>query len=177
MRTQCWYFTGQSASVGVPNAWKIFFNWSISESPATYGVRSMSSAKIQPTAHISTAYVYSWAPNNNSGDRYHLCDKKNSAFWITSPPSYIPCYYLRSHLPSWIAPISCQAKISNLEYTIMRQQQVIWLHILYINSQSIIGYPLFVMMMMDIPDEVQSDDDNDPIHVASWASMIWCRPA
>lgn len=46
---------GQSSSVGVPRARKMVFNWSISLSPGRYGIRSISSAKMQPTDQMSTA--------------------------------------------------------------------------------------------------------------------------
>jgi hypothetical protein len=47
--------TGQSASVGLPRAWNVFFSCSRSVSPARKGTRSMSSAKMQPTDQMSTA--------------------------------------------------------------------------------------------------------------------------
>lgn len=50
-----WWHTGQSSSVGVPRARKVVFSWSISLSPGRYGIRSISSAKMHPTDHISTA--------------------------------------------------------------------------------------------------------------------------
>ena len=49
--------TGQSSSVGVPSARKIVLSWSMSVSPGRYGVRSMSSAKMQPTDQTSTAVL------------------------------------------------------------------------------------------------------------------------
>jgi len=49
--------TGHSSSVGVPSARKIVLSWSMSVSPGRYGVRSISSAKMQPTDQISTALL------------------------------------------------------------------------------------------------------------------------
>jgi hypothetical protein len=40
--------SGHCSTVGVPKAANIFPSWSISVSPAKYGVRSISSAKMQP---------------------------------------------------------------------------------------------------------------------------------
>ena len=45
---------GQLSSEGVPSAWKIFDSWSRSESPARKGTRSRSSARMHPTAQMST---------------------------------------------------------------------------------------------------------------------------
>lgn len=49
---------GQVSSVGVPWNWRILKIWSISQSPAKSGFLSISSAKMQPTAHVSTPREY-----------------------------------------------------------------------------------------------------------------------
>lgn len=53
-------------------------SWSKSDSPARYGRRSMSSAKMQPAAQLSTASVYDLAPKSSSGERYHLV----TTWWV-----------------------------------------------------------------------------------------------
>lgn len=60
-----------SLVVGVPWNWNILKIWSISESPLKSGLFSVSSAKIQPTAQISTPKLYCFWPNSTSGARYH----------------------------------------------------------------------------------------------------------
>lgn len=40
--------------------------------PGNNGTLNIISAKIHPTAHISTPVEYNGAPNNNSGALYHL---------------------------------------------------------------------------------------------------------
>ena len=46
---------GQVSFVGLPRALKMVSSWSISLLPGRYGTRSMSSAKMHPTDHTSTA--------------------------------------------------------------------------------------------------------------------------
>lgn len=58
--------------MGVPNAAKILPSCSISVVPAKYGTRIINSAKMHPTDHKSIGGPYDAAPNNNSGERYHL---------------------------------------------------------------------------------------------------------
>jgi hypothetical protein len=45
-------------------------------------VRSMSSANMQPTAHMSTPGPYCWQPKSSSGARYHLSAEER---WGVSP--------------------------------------------------------------------------------------------
>ena len=60
-----------SDGVGVPWNWNILKIWSISESPLNSGRFSVSSAKIHPTAQISTPKLYCFWPSKTSGARYH----------------------------------------------------------------------------------------------------------
>ena len=60
----------QSLGVGVPWNWNILKIWSIYESPLNIGFFSMSSAKIQPTAQISTPKLYCFWPRSTSGALY-----------------------------------------------------------------------------------------------------------
>lgn len=64
--------TGQSCSVGVPSAEKMTLSWSMSDSAAMNGTRSINSAKMQPAAQTSTPVLYDRAPRSSSGQRYQL---------------------------------------------------------------------------------------------------------
>lgn len=65
-----WMFY-HSLGVGVPWNWKILKIWSISESPVNKAFFSINSAKMQPTAQISTPRLYCFCPNKTSGALYH----------------------------------------------------------------------------------------------------------
>lgn len=64
--------------VGVPWNWKILKIWSIYESPVKSGFFSINSAKMQPTAQISTPRLYCFCPKRTSGALYH----KVSISWV-----------------------------------------------------------------------------------------------
>mmetsp|Transcript_31117 Transcript_31117/g.75204 ORF Transcript_31117/g.75204 Transcript_31117/m.75204 type:complete len:212 (-) Transcript_31117:542-1177(-) len=66
-------WSGQFVSVGLPITVKIVSSCAMSLSTGwgKIGRRSISSAKIQPTDHMSAAALYSQLPNNSSGGLYH----------------------------------------------------------------------------------------------------------
>lgn len=68
-------YPGQFSSLGFPSMLKILPIWSISPRPWKRAVFCISSAKMQPTDHMSTAVLYSLAPSSNSG----LLDYKGGA--------------------------------------------------------------------------------------------------
>jgi hypothetical protein len=51
---------------------KILESWSMSETPGNKFSLSISSPRIQPADHMSTAGPYSLAPKRSSGARYYL---------------------------------------------------------------------------------------------------------
>lgn len=61
-----------SSDEGVPSTEMILCTWSRKSSPGNSGCLPNSSARIQPTDHISTALVYSLALRMTSGALYHL---------------------------------------------------------------------------------------------------------
>lgn len=69
---------GHSLGVGVPWNWKILNIWSISESPLNNALFYTNSAKIQPTAHVSTPKEYCFCPSNTSGALY----QRVSISWV-----------------------------------------------------------------------------------------------
>jgi hypothetical protein len=79
--------TGQSSSVGLPIALHVFFSWSKSDSPARNGTRSISSAKMQPTDHMSTVDEYARAPKSSSGGLYHRVMTWQVILPVPSPKS------------------------------------------------------------------------------------------
>mmetsp|Transcript_113252 Transcript_113252/g.283641 ORF Transcript_113252/g.283641 Transcript_113252/m.283641 type:complete len:214 (+) Transcript_113252:204-845(+) len=62
----------KSASAGVPKTSQIDRIWSKKSEPRNRGVRLISSPRMQPALHISTAAVYSIDVRTISGARYHL---------------------------------------------------------------------------------------------------------
>lgn len=72
-----WIFS-HSFGVGVPWNWKILKIWSIYESPVKSGFFSISSAKMQPTAQISTPRLYCFWPRRTSGALY----QRVSISWV-----------------------------------------------------------------------------------------------
>lgn len=61
-----------SSGVGVPKTEMILWTWSKKSYPGNNGCLPYSSAIIQPTDQISTAFVYSLAFKITYGARYHL---------------------------------------------------------------------------------------------------------
>lgn len=64
-------YSGQIASDGVPNSLMISSSWAISVVPGNNGLWPSNSPKIQPTAHMSMAVVWTGEPSRSSGARYH----------------------------------------------------------------------------------------------------------
>ena len=56
---------------GFPTHWQMSSSWCCESEPGQRGLRPRSSARMHPTAHMSTALVYSTQPVMISGARYH----------------------------------------------------------------------------------------------------------
>mmetsp|Transcript_1374 Transcript_1374/g.4829 ORF Transcript_1374/g.4829 Transcript_1374/m.4829 type:complete len:242 (+) Transcript_1374:277-1002(+) len=84
------FIPGHCSSVGVPRASKIRESCSRSLLPGSQGRLSMSSAKTQPTAHMSTAEEYSWESNRSSGARYHRAKTWVVNFLSLGDPKTLP---------------------------------------------------------------------------------------
>ena len=67
---------GMLCSLGQPMTAWIFSSWSISSLPGKMGLPTSSSAKMQPTLHMSISVLYSSAPRSSSGGLH--CNHSNS---------------------------------------------------------------------------------------------------
>ncbi len=67
---------GMLCSLGQPMTAWIFSSWSISSLPGKMGLPTSSSAKMQPTLHMSISVLYSSAPRSSSGGLH--CSRSNS---------------------------------------------------------------------------------------------------
>lgn len=119
---------------------------SMSLSAAMKGTRSMSSAKMQPVAHMSTPVEYERAPRRSSGQRYHLC-VCGCARWsartrelsrrgeagsseVAEGEGDAPSDDLARHLCRLVGVLARETEIGELEDAVGRDEQVVGLHVL-----------------------------------------------
>lgn len=106
-------------------------------SPAMYGTRSMSSAKMHPAAQLSTPVLYARAPKRSSGGRYHLRQQREPRSIGRKGMGDAPSDDLAGHLGALVRVLARESEIGNLERPVRRDEQVVRLHILWATPRSV----------------------------------------